>query len=226
MKAQGAAIQGGLAAVALIAAYTTWQREPERKSGEVAIIDASASDVQKIRYEDSSGPTVKWVELERRKEADGPRVWLRVAARPDQKAPERELRGNESANKLFGTTHVVGRPMAVTTTAGEPGQAQTQTITLTVMAVIPSPSLNSTLIYDAIAGFNAPAAKAYVDRYSMWSWGNGHLYARLQPGATAGQVGALADAMLQKQPLPPGLPADFLKGGGGFATQLFNRTGE
>ena len=28
-------------------------------------------------------------------------MWLHVAARPDQKTPERELRGNDSANKLF-----------------------------------------------------------------------------------------------------------------------------
>jgi putative ABC transport system permease protein len=122
------------------------------------------------------------------------------------------------ANKLFGTANVVGRPMTVTTTVeGEPGRAQTQTITLTVMAVVPSPNLNSTLIYDAIAGFNAPAAKAYVDRYQMWSWGNGRLYARLKPGATATQVGELAQRLFEKQPMPPGLPADFLTGGGWWA---------
>ena len=124
----------------------------------------------------------------------------------------------QGANRLFGTTNVVGRPMTVTTTAeGEPGKEQTLTITLTVMAVIPSPSLNSTLIYDAIAGFNAPAAKAYADRYAMWSWGNGSLYARLKPGATATQVGELAQRLFEKQPIPPGMPADFLKGGGSWA---------
>ncbi len=101
MKAAGAILQGGLAAVGLIVAYTTWQREPERKSGEVVIVDASQNDVQKVRYEDASGTSPKWVELDRRKEAEGPRVWLKVNARPEQKVPERELRGNESANKLF-----------------------------------------------------------------------------------------------------------------------------
>ncbi len=101
MKAPGAMLQGGLAAVGLIAAYATWQREPERKPGEVAIVDASQSDLVKIRYQDTSGAATKWVELERRKEADGPRTWLKVSARAEQKAPERELRGNESANKLF-----------------------------------------------------------------------------------------------------------------------------
>lgn len=101
MKAPGAAVQGGLAALGLIAAYTTWQRAPERKPGEVVIIDATASDVQKIRYEDKSGKELKWVELERHKEADGPHVWLRVAAKPESHQPERELRGNESAQKLW-----------------------------------------------------------------------------------------------------------------------------
>ena len=101
MKAPGAMLQGGLAAVGLIAAYTTWQRAPERKAGESVIVDASASDVQKVRYEDNSGKSPKWVELERRKEEGGPRVWLHVSARTEQKTPERELRGNEAATKLF-----------------------------------------------------------------------------------------------------------------------------
>ncbi len=101
MKTPAAAIQGGLAALGLIAAYTTWQRDPETKPGEVVIVDASQNDVRKIRFEDTSATPPKWVELERRKETDGQRVWLKVSARPEQKSPERELRGNEAANKLF-----------------------------------------------------------------------------------------------------------------------------
>jgi hypothetical protein len=105
MKTQAAAVQGGLAALGLIAAYTTWQREPERKAGEVVVVSASLGDVQKIRYEDGTSTPTKWVELEPRKEADGSRAWLRVSARGDAKAktetPERELRGNESATKVL-----------------------------------------------------------------------------------------------------------------------------
>ena len=123
------------------------------------------------------------------------------------------------ANKLFGTTQVVGRPISTLLTVdGENGQPQSVELTLTVMAVLPAPSLNSSVIYEALTGFNAPPAKAYVERASMWTWGNGHLYARLQPGATATQMGELADRLLHQQPVPKGLPADFLKGGGSFAT--------
>lgn len=101
MKAPGAALQGGLAALGLVAAYSTWQREPERKPGEVVIVDSSVGDVQKIRYEDNTSSPPKWVELERRKDSEGPRVWLKVSARPEQKTPERELKGNDTAAKLF-----------------------------------------------------------------------------------------------------------------------------
>ncbi|KQY85597.1 FtsX-like permease family protein [Pelomonas sp. Root1444] len=134
-------------------------------------------------------------------------------------APEGIALTEVGANKLFGTTQVVGKPVsALITVDGDNGQPQSVELTLTVMAVLPSASLNSSVIYEALAGFNAPPAKAYVERASMWTWGNGHLYARLQPGATAAQVGALADRLLQSQPVPKGLPADFLKGGGSFAT--------
>jgi hypothetical protein len=98
MRAKGAAIQGGLAALGLIAAYTTWQREPERAPGEVVLLDANKSDLNKIRYENDK----KWVEMELRKDPDGsPVVWLHVAATDTPKAPERELRGNEGALRLW-----------------------------------------------------------------------------------------------------------------------------
>jgi hypothetical protein len=103
MKTQAAAVQGGLAALGLIAAYTTWQREPERKAGESVVVSASMGDLQKIRYEDSSVMPPKWVELEPRKEPDGVRAWLKVSARTDKKMtiPERTLRGSEASTKVL-----------------------------------------------------------------------------------------------------------------------------
>jgi hypothetical protein len=99
MNARGAAIQGGLAALGLVVAYATWQREPERAPGEVIVIDAGKSDLKKIRFE---GGDNKWVELTRRAEGgEEPRVWLKVAADAARKAPERELPGNDGAQRLW-----------------------------------------------------------------------------------------------------------------------------
>jgi Domain of unknown function (DUF4340) len=93
MKTRGAAVQGALAAVGLVAAYTTWQREPEKAAGEAVVIDAGRRDVGLIRYDDGKG----WVELSRRDDT----VWMKVSARPEGKIPERTVRGNESALKLW-----------------------------------------------------------------------------------------------------------------------------
>lgn len=76
MRARGAAIQGGLAVVALIAAYVTWQREPERAPGEVVIVDATRSELRKVRFDDG----VKWVELWR----EDDQTWLRHGTRPQE----------------------------------------------------------------------------------------------------------------------------------------------
>ncbi len=104
MTTRGAAIQGTLAAVGLVAAYATWQKEPERPPGEVVVLDFTRGELGKVRYEDAGkdGKDAKWVELEPRPDPDGEAaVWMRVSARPEAKAPERELRGNDSALKLF-----------------------------------------------------------------------------------------------------------------------------
>lgn len=98
MKAKSAALQGGLALVGLGLAFATWQREPEQKKGEVVLLDLAKSELQKIRLSDDK----KWVELEKRRDDDGEqRLWVKLSARPEQKQPERDLRGNESAQRLF-----------------------------------------------------------------------------------------------------------------------------
>jgi len=97
MRTRGAAIQGGLAAIGLLAAYATWQREPEKTSAEAIVADVSKGDLAKVRYDDGT----KWVELTQRKDADGPAVWIKMSPNPKAKTPEREVRGNEGANKLW-----------------------------------------------------------------------------------------------------------------------------
>jgi len=51
---RAAAIQGGLAALGLLAAHLTWQREPERAPGAATVIDASKNDVATIHYADNN----------------------------------------------------------------------------------------------------------------------------------------------------------------------------
>lgn len=97
MRTRGAAIQGGLAALGLVAAYATWQREPERATGEVVVLDVNKGDLQKVRYDDGTTS----VELTSQKEADGPVVWMKLSANEKTKTPEREVRGNDGALKLW-----------------------------------------------------------------------------------------------------------------------------
>jgi hypothetical protein len=100
MNVRGAAVQSGLAALGLVVAYTTWQREPERAPGEVVVVDVNKSDVTSVRLDDGAGKTV---ELERRKDGrdEEPRVWLKLSADIKQKKPARELPGNEGADRLW-----------------------------------------------------------------------------------------------------------------------------
>jgi hypothetical protein len=98
MKTRGAAIQGGLAAVGLLLAYTTWQREPERGPGEATVVDVSKSELNKVRFEEGT----KWVELEQKPGEETPQVWMRVAPKPSPAAaPERYLRGNVASERLL-----------------------------------------------------------------------------------------------------------------------------
>jgi len=129
-------------------------------------------------------------------------------------SPEGIALSAASAEKLFGTTQAVGRSFTIALPPDPEGQAPAMQFTLTVKAVLPRPNLNGTLNFGALAGFNAPAAKAYLARSDTWYQVSGRLYARLQPGARPEQLGALAQQLLDRQPLPPGFPMDFLKGGG------------
>ena len=52
MTGRAAAIQGGLAALGLLLAHFTWQREPEHAPGSVTVIDATKNDVARVHYAD------------------------------------------------------------------------------------------------------------------------------------------------------------------------------
>jgi hypothetical protein len=119
----------------------------------------------------------------------------------------------QSAEQLFGTQQALGRSFKISLPPMPDGSPGGQ-FPLTVKAVLPTPNQNGTLVFDALAGFHAPAAKAYLKLSDTWYQGGGRLFARLMPGATAEQLGVLGQRLLDQQPLPPGLPADFLRGGG------------
>ena len=118
MKVRGAAIQGGLALLALGAAYLTWRREPEPHDGDVVALDLTRSALEKVRYEDGR----KWVELTKGTLGSEEVVWVREGQKPQPPPPPapdagmaatdggtaeaprlkiREFRGNEMALKLY-----------------------------------------------------------------------------------------------------------------------------
>jgi hypothetical protein len=112
MTPRNVAIQGGLAFVALVLAYTTWQRTPELQQGEVFVIDSTSNDLEKVRYEDTEGKS--WNEIAKAKDADGTFIAVRMSGYDNSglaipaghpgialKQAERLVRGNETANKLF-----------------------------------------------------------------------------------------------------------------------------
>ena len=134
-------------------------------------------------------------------------------------SPEAVALTAAAAERLFGTSSkVVGRSFSIALPPDPEGRNPAMQFPLVVKAVLPTPSPNSTLNADVLAGFNAPAAKAYLARSDNWSNASGRLFARLQPGASTGQLTTLAQHLLSQQPVPAGLPADFLKGGGAWAS--------
>ncbi len=112
MSSRSVIIQGALAALALLFAYATWQREPELTSGEVFVLDATKNDLQRIRFEDQEAKT--WVELVKDRDSAGPFVTVRLSGYDNTgasmpaghpgvqlKMPERLIRGSETAQRLF-----------------------------------------------------------------------------------------------------------------------------
>jgi hypothetical protein len=110
-----------LAALGLLAAHFTWQREPERAPGDVTVIDVGKNDLGSVRYEDEKLA----VDVQRRREAGDDGVWLHVVEKPPAKPeppkdskdpaagkitteppppetpPPRDIRGNDAAGKAL-----------------------------------------------------------------------------------------------------------------------------
>ncbi|HTB57131.1 MAG TPA: DUF4340 domain-containing protein [Polyangia bacterium] len=119
MTGRAAATQGGLAAVGLLAALLTSQRQPEHAPGSVTVIDATKMDVTHVHYTDDHNA----VDFERgHGDKDAP-VWIHLVptaevSTPDKKndkgkpeaanpkepappSPPRDLVGSEQATKVL-----------------------------------------------------------------------------------------------------------------------------
>jgi len=113
MSYRHVAIQGTLALAALIAAYFTWQRGAELAPGEVVVVDSNKGDIGSLRFDDLEKSS--WVELTQANDEAGPFVSVHLGpqekpakpadpkhpAEAQSKTPERWVRGNDSADKLF-----------------------------------------------------------------------------------------------------------------------------
>ncbi len=112
MNPRGVAIQGALAFVALVFAYTTWQRAPELQAGEVFVLEGTKNDLEKVRFEDTEGKS--WAELEKARSDDGTYVTLRLSGYDNSgvglpaghpgiplKMAERLVRANEAGTRLY-----------------------------------------------------------------------------------------------------------------------------
>jgi hypothetical protein len=115
MTGRAAAIQGGLAALGLLAAHLTWQREPEHAPGTATVIDATKTDVNHVHYADEHNT----VDFERGHGDKEPAIWIHLVpnAEPDKPvkppakpeaqkpktppAPPRDLVGGDPATKLL-----------------------------------------------------------------------------------------------------------------------------
>jgi hypothetical protein len=71
---RGVAVQGGLAALGLVIAYATWQREPDRAAGEVVVVDATKGELTSVHYEDENSS----VDVQRGSNTGESGVWLRI----------------------------------------------------------------------------------------------------------------------------------------------------
>jgi hypothetical protein len=112
VTSKAVAVQGGLALVGLVAAYMTWQRQPELQAGEVFVLDITKNELHTVRFDDEDAKS--WVELQRDSDDNGGFVAIRLSGRaaPEAKSttpapdagkpiPERVVRGSDAAKTQY-----------------------------------------------------------------------------------------------------------------------------
>ncbi|ATB46076.1 hypothetical protein [Corallococcus macrosporus] len=76
MKVRDLALQGALAAAALVAAFVVWQREPSAGPGEATVVDVPVRALDSIRYEDDT----RFVDVFRDASARD-QLWVRLGSK-------------------------------------------------------------------------------------------------------------------------------------------------
>ncbi|NOJ79615.1 hypothetical protein [Myxococcus xanthus] len=112
MKVRDLALQGALAAAALIAAFVVWQREPSAGPGEVTVVDVPARALDSIRYEDDS----RFVDVFR-DASERDRLWVRLGYKASGAASGG---ANAGATDAGVATAAVGTDAGTGAAAGQP----------------------------------------------------------------------------------------------------------
>ncbi|MBY0573748.1 MAG: ABC transporter permease, partial [Undibacterium sp.] len=102
--------------------------------------------------------------------------------------PDTAALTEESAIKLFGNIDVLGKTFSV------------QGVPYTVRAILPTPPANSSLNYQAIAGFNSQYLDDKERQYLLSGWGTwvGHVYFKTANPATVPLIQQTMDAAFKK----------------------------
>lgn len=117
-------------------------------------------------------------------------------ARPDTIAITASL-----AQRLFGQQPALGQRISLGKHA------------LSVAAVLPDPGSLSQFRAEALVSFDSPAAGIDQETRDAWFMMSGQVFGRLQPGASAEQVGSIAQALLDASPIIKELPPDWTANG-------------
>ena len=115
--------------------------------------------------------------------------------------PDRIVVTEAFARRCFGLVEVLDQPVSL-------GRS-----TLTIGAVVATPSPRHPVQAELMVNFDSPAAGLRQELKTAWFFMNGQVWGRLAQGAGAAQVGALAQSLLDHSPVIAQLPPDWVADG-------------
>ncbi|MGM9514909.1 FtsX-like permease family protein [Roseateles sp. DB2] len=115
--------------------------------------------------------------------------------------PDRIVVTESFARRSFGRIEVLDQPVSL-------GQS-----TLTIGAVVATPSPRHPVQAELMVSFDSPAAGLGQELKTAWFFMSGQVWGRLAPGASTAQLGALAQSVLDHSPVIAQLPPDWVAGG-------------